>query len=800
MTNVTRNVNAIKFLIVFFFIGLNIDAIGQVEVSGRIVDRNIGAVPFTMVILKSKVPIHKNITALADNNGYFLVKNVIPGNYTFSATMMGFKVFSKELQVVASKNSLIIDDVMLIDEALSLEGVNITATKTKKIIEQRPDRIIMNVAGSVLAAGNDAYNLLSIAPAVQLINGRLSLQGKSNVLILLDGKKIPGASLESILASIPGDQIDRIELITKPSSRYDADASGGVIQILTKRDKQQGWNANITGNYNQGRYAGAAGNAGFRYNSKKVGFSLNGGYSGRGDLEEGYSNRDLYRGTEKVADFKQTFSYPDKTLGSLNISTSINYHLSAKSLLGADVDYIKSSINAKGNVYSNIIQLADLSTGNTVSDNKLKTNVDFSNYNLYYKTKFDTIGSDLSLNANYSRYLYNTDQQFSQVISPSDVSGASLFKNVTRSVYDIYTTSVDYTKAFSGSLKFDMGAKYALTNNNSNQFFNGEMSSDIGYKEAIYAGYLKGNQTWGKFSVQAGLRLEHTAYKINSFNIDSNYTNVFFNMLAEYKVTSDYSTSVSYRGAINRPSFNSLIPYMVFRDSYTSFVGNPLLKPELAHDFSWTNIYKKYSASLSYTRTTNKILPIYNYDPENFSYSETVGNFKQGTLWSLNVIVPIKFSSWWENTSSVNGMYQRINYSDPSSFLGLQLRDKYSFTANTFNSFKLSESWSAELAAIYYAPSILGLFNVSQLSNVTLGVKKVFLNKQAFVKVGVSDLFWKNKVTVTSNYIPIVETAYTRNDTRRVRISFQYIFGKKNLKPKKGNNSGNDTEKQRLGL
>ncbi len=291
-------------LLIILFLSVSYECFAQNSISGKVVDEHKVSIPFATVILKMKTTdtLLKRIV-LSDNSGDFLIRNIQAGAVHLTISSVGYISYEQDISP-GNEQSLKLPEIMLHDDRQTLTGVTISGRKP--LIQQKTDRLVMNVSGSVLASGNDAYNILAMAPSVQLINGNLSMAGKSNVLILLNGKRLPNATLESILAGIPGEQIERIEFITNPSSKYDADASGGVIEIYTKRSSELGWTAGVSGNVARGYRTGGGGDANFRLSTKKLDLTLSSGYHQRGHIERGFTNRDLYDGRTKVGDFSQT--------------------------------------------------------------------------------------------------------------------------------------------------------------------------------------------------------------------------------------------------------------------------------------------------------------------------------------------------------------------------------------------------------------------------------------------------------------------------------------------------------------
>lgn len=784
-----------------------LNSLAQQKISGRAIDQKHSTVPFATVTLKGEMgdsTVKKVV--LTDVNGLFSMEKVQPGKFLLTISSIGYLTLVQEINM-GSRNEVKLGDVVLKEDQQQLSGVTIKGTRP--LIQQKPDRTIMNVAGSVLAAGNNLYGILAIAPSVELINNKLTMNGKSNVLILLNGKKLPNTNLETVLASIPGGQIDYIEFIHNPSAKYDADASGGVIEIHTKKNTELGWMGGLSGNISQGYRTAGGINADFSGANRKLDWSISAGYNGRGQVERGYTKRELFQGRENVGNFDQRVDLSRGKGIDKNLSGSLNYQLGAKEVLGADVSIVSANLRGLGDINAIINERNEISTSKTLNDVFIQ--IDLANYNLFYKRTLDTLGSNLMITGNYALFTSKQQQEFHQNLS--DASGLEqqfVFRNNAPATYNIYTGTVDYTKNFNKLSKLETGLKYTFTDNVSHQtadtFEDGawvpkqDVLKELGYKEKIYAGYVNFNQQLGDFSLQMGLRAEKSTYSVVN-GIDSSYFNLFPNVRLDYKLNQDYTTSLSYAKNINRPSYESLIPYELFIDNYTSRRGNAFLRPEYAHSFSWNQLYKKYSLNLSYTRRVDAISDLIIYDEPNLKFIETKANFMAQQLFTASFSFPIKLTSWWSMNNRA-AIYQQI-VKVPAVFEanGVEKRSKANVTFNTMSSFKFGAGFTSEISAYYSSASIYSIYNMSAFSNVSMGVRKTLLKDRASIKLEATDIFYNNYRIGSTTTAPLISESLTKNDTRRVKLSFRYTFDK-SAKTKKGmvKSSGNASELDRLSL
>lgn len=781
--------------------------LAQSTLTGQVLDQQTQAgVSFATLVLKTPGPTGTVVNStLADEAGHFTFKGLKPGSYQLNVLMLNYAPFAQDLSLAAGAPPLALGTLKLAPAAQALTEVKVIGQRP--LLEQKPDRVTMNVAQSVLAAGNDGYSILSMAPAVQLRDGHLTFRGKSNVLILLNGKRLPGANLESVLASLPGDQIERIELISNPSAKYDADASGGVIEIYTKRSADAGWTANLGGNLSQGYRTGEGVNGGLRASNAKFDFSASGSVSNRDGIERGYENRTFFAGRTPAGTLRQNNDF-ETTIRDGSLAGSLNYHFDDRNTVGVDVQAVKSSIDAAGLINAAIEE--PLGRTNSISRNNGRMAIDLRSYNLFFQRKLDKQGSSLLATANYAQFVSRQQQTFDQYLQGArDSAGtSSVFRNSAPATYNIYTGALDYTKVLSATTRLESGLKYTGTYNTSQQqaelLTDGQWQpapttpfSQLGYREQIGAGYASLSRSYGKLALTAGLRAEGTRYQVRT-GVDSSYFNLFPNLRADYKASPNYTTSLAYARNVNRPAYENLIPYELFINNYTSRKGNARLRPEYANSFSWNNLYKGFGLQLAYTRTTNAIAQVYLYEPTTLRFVLTPQNFRERHLATVTLTAPVQVAKWWSINNTASVLYQQLSLPDVMEPAAIFTKHKVYFTASTDHSFTLGQGWTAQIYGAYGSPSFSGLLDYGSYSNVRAAVKKTLLHNQASLKLEVMDIFYQANVRVSSEVVPIVTDGLNRTDTRRVRLSFTYKFGKTSLKGHQVQTKANVDELNRL--
>ncbi|MDR2272213.1 MAG: TonB-dependent receptor [Sphingobacterium sp.] len=782
-------------LILFSSIFLSSSVMAQQKftINGHVSDDKNQSLPYVSYSIENEEKHTVLRGGLTDSFGNFKVSAINTGNYLLKISIIGYQ--EKIYRLTVDRDSTL--QITLTPTSNQLETVTITANRRQPIV-QKSDRVVMNVANSVLAAGNNVFDLLKMAPAVAVSNDGIEVQGKSGVLIILNGKRLPNASIKDLLEAIPADQIDRIEVITNPSVKYDAEASG-VIEIYTKNTTStDSWGGNIALNAAQGKKFHAGGNLGLYYNKNKFSLNLSGGYSNNGHVEVGGFNRYVYKGKDEIGQVKT-----DKDLGGkvkpLNLSAQLGYQLNDRQNIAFDFSLLNRDLDIEGKMDTRLKEYQPENETFTPINSQIDITTKFNSYNLLYNFKLDDLGSTFDLSGNYTAYQNSQSQNF---LPRTDPEGRIL--NDIKANYDIWTGMANYRKMFSKTQTFELGVKYTNTKNKSDEINRTgtdmtEENAVLGYKENILALYANYNAQLTEFlKLQVGVRGENTSYQVKDGR-DSSYWNLFPKVRLDFTVSPEYSTSFYYSSSISRPNYDFLVPYTRYFDTYSGLQGNPRLKPEFSNLIGWSHRFKTYSLSLEYEHVKDVISNQITYDEEKLFYMSTISNFSKSELLGLNLSVPIKIGKFWQSYNTI-GVYRQLNnIPDPFTQQNVHRNNTYP-NLKTNNIFSLSKDWDMDLSAFYRGGIIAGMNWAGELSNVSLGARKQFWEKRGFVKLDVSDIFLGQIQRGGSDFIPVRVIADSRNDTRRVRLTIGYKFGKTMSSDRKSTTDTNSEERGRLGL
>lgn len=748
-------------------------------------------------------------TEIADNNGKFNFNDLKEGTYQVKINKNGTEVYHSENISLTENKTLSSIDL----NVKSIEGV--TITKTKPLIERQDGKMIMNVENSIASTGNSAFEVLEKAPGVNIDNNdNISLRGKGNLLIQIDGKNTPmtGTDLANYLKGIPSSTIEKIEFITNPSSKYDA-AGSAIINIKLKKEQRKGTNGTISSSLGSGKYV--KNNNSFSINHRNKNINIFGNYSFA--YREAYNGLVLDRNFYEANTFKKAYvqdNYLKFKFNSHVAKAGMDYYLNDKNVLGFSVGLVSNKFNINGDnsnvtLGSNYLPESTFTTVNRSNDRW--TNVSF---NLNHKYTIDSLGSDISTDFDYINYANSSLQSFDT--RTHDISSGTdnldIIKGDMDGKLNIYSLKSDLTKNFSNDWKLESGVKTSFVKtDNDLKFFNASSGSpipDLGktnhfiYEENINAVYGNVSKKWEKFKVTGGLRIENTNVKgtqITTNQINKrNYTQLFPSAVLSYDLTDKSNLEINLSRRITRPSYNQLNPFKFYLDPTTMKAGNPDLNPQITMNYELTySLSNKYFATLSYSRNSDNITDILKPVIENGQIVtvQTIENLNSASYFGLNLIAPVKVTQWWDMNNSANFYYG--SYTGNVSGTQINNKGNFTFSINSINSFKLGNGFTAELTGNYKAREIYAYLNVSPNWYLNIGAQKKFKNNSV-LKLSFTDVFFTSNIKGQTLYNDYLENFAVKRDTRVATLSYTYNFGSsKNGQPRK--TGGAEDLKQRVG-
>lgn len=806
-----------KLCIFFFTLFTTLQLYAQNAVSGRVIDQTGNPLEFVTVTLHRALDSALVKGALTDAAGKYEFTQLKNGSYYVVAAQVGLKKqFSPAVTVEG--NSSLVTDLKLVEDTKTLNAVTITAQKP--FIEHQLDKTVVNVENSIVAAGSTALEVLEKAPGVIVDNeGRITLRGKDGVRIMIDGKpsQLSQDQLANLLRNTNSNLIQKVEIITNPSSKYDAAGNAGIINIIMKKNQLYGMNGQVSSTYGQGVYYKNFNslNLNYRYGKWNAFGSYN--YNTRMNFNINQIDR-IFRadnGKGAVTDSFVQYAYNRNPYISNAWRGGVDYNLSQKTTLGVLFTgnfghrNNKQQLLSKDNITT--IYAPDGSIRTSVHTRTMeedKWNEVSANFNL--KHTFDSLGREITFDAD--SYSFNTDNQQNFEVSSTGEVNAKQENNIART-FDIKSAKVDYVHPLSKKAKMEAGAKTSFVNSgNDIQFYNifgnrkeidRNITNDFKYEENINAVYANLNQELKKgFSYQLGLRIENTNIKGNQVTTDTSFTRHYTDffptayVMKKWGKKDKHSVRIGYSRRIDRPNYEDLNPFREFLDRYTYEQGNPNLTPQYSNNFEASYTFMgAMTIGTNYSKTTDAITFTVKQDDvlkQSFVTKQNVATLENFGV-NLNIPVPIK--KWWFVNTSMNYFINRYQ----GEFLGGNLDLKIPvLNLNIQNRFTLPKDWSAEVSGWYVSRASEGLFVGDPMYAVNAGISKQLLDRKLTLRLNAQDIFRTQQFSGSQKYQNLDIKVRSRFDSQQVRLTANYRFGNQKVQQARRRDGGANDEKNRI--
>jgi len=808
-------INPIKYfpcLLLIFLLRITTSPAQSVsELQGTIVDETGAALPYVNVLLLNASDSSLVKGTVSDTTGAYRITRIPDGTFRLSAQMIGYQsyfseVFSPE-QLPAG-----IQKIQLSEAITELGEVVVSASKP--MIEVTSNAIIMNVESSPILQNGTAQEVLEKSPGVVVDqNGNVSLKGKTNVLIYLDGKPtyLSESDLMQLLESTPAENIEKIEIMDNPPAKYDAQGNAGIINIVRKEQAAMGLNGQVGLNLGYGRYPKASPNLNLNY--RKGPLNVFGNYSYY--YSQRFQNNDIFRRipTEGgITTFDQT-SDRINWVRSHNFRSGADWSLTQRSTLGVLISGNVGNWNSTG---ENITQLGgdfDNPYTSLRADNQNRNNWNNLTYNLNFKHEWEDNG-ELTLDADFSQWKGNSYQNNNNYYFTNEGPSSEpplLVRTNTDSDIDILALQADYSRTIFGGWGLETGLKSSsVTTDNTLDFqikeesdfvTDPQRSNQFQYEENINAAYANVQKKWNEqWKMQLGLRGEHTASEGYSVTLDSlvqrDYLNLFPSASVSYTQKDRHSVSASYSRRIDRPNYGNLNPFEFFLDRFTFERGNPFLNPQYTNSYGLTYGYKNaIFTTLNYTRTTDAITQVLEQDAANQITYQTTLNLNRIENYSVNIAAPLPLAEWWMLNLNLTGYYNRVR--SPFTEGGQINKSQLSFNGRVQNTFTLPGDVKFELSGFYSSPTLWGMFEIGEQYQVDAGLSKT-LGKLK-VQASWNDIFniRENQVVIQQGNIDTI--VQNKWETRVFRLNLSYRFGNQKIKQARRRGTASDDLRQRTG-
>jgi iron complex outermembrane receptor protein len=760
-------------------------------------------------------------SAITNKNGHAEVLNVAEGNYLFKISAVNHQPVLTKSFMINSGQNLSAGIINMTVNAAALKEV--TVNTTRPFIQKLSDRIVVNVDNSIISAGSSAMDVLERSPGVNIDqNDVISLRGKSGVIIMIDGKPSPmsGADLANYLKGLPSSAIDHVDIITNPSSKYDAAGNSGIIDIHMKKDQRMGANGTFTTGYGQGVYPKANMGSTFNYRNKKINVFGNYNYAYRIGLNHLLLDRNFYEnGIYNGGDLKDNYS--KSPVRSNTARLGMDYFPNKKTIIGFVVNANFNHYTRKNNNASIVLNNAKepVNTFNSFASNN--DNGDNAVANINLKHTFDSTGKEVTADVDYG--VYNSSSLTVNSTHYYKLDGNPLQPDYTlngdqQGRLTLKTAKVDYVNPLGKGSKWEAGVKTSFVSaDNDVQFFDVSSGSPVNdvnktnhflYKEYNNAGYVNFSKTYKKFDVQVGLRGEQTnirtEQKMGNVKFDSGYFQLFPSAFLNYKLKEDNTIGVSVSRRINRPIYSQLNPFLFLIDVTTYATGRPGLLPELTWNYELSYTLKSLNFSLNYSYTKDpqnitlarfkEVFPNIP-SPENVTVQIPI-NLASSDYVGLSVSAPIRIKPWWNMVNNGNIYYQRFKGNFSGTFLN---NDRPAADIRTNNTFTLKKGWTTELNINLNTGGQYGFMVLDPQWGISAGVQKTILKTRGTLRFNITDIFWTNLPKAVITFNNYIEKWHAYRETRVANLTFSYRFGNNKIQASRRRTTASEEERQRAG-
>ncbi len=793
-------------------------------INGSVIDAEGKAMPFVTISVLTQDSSLLTGT-ITDDDGLYTIE-LTTNQYIIQASYVGY--------VTAYGGP----DFVLREETEKLAEVEVKAKKP--LIERQMDKLVVNVSASPLAAGSNGNDILRRAPGVRIDkDGNITVNGKS-VEIWIDGKPsyLSGQQLKAMLDGTDGNTIEKIEIISNPSAKYDASGQGGIINIKTKRNMMKGLNGILSAAYG-GMYFGDV----KRWLQMDM-VSLNLNYRSEktytyGQLTQVFGQNDIDLETYRKTPTLENYSYSGYAmdLQYYMVKVGNDWYIDSVNTFGfiLQVPYMKANQRIiDGRNYAYTVEGTD-TVSKSVSHTGAQIQSPQHTANLNYTHTFnDELERELTVNVDYNRY--NNKTTNTQLTDYEELLPYSLGLNInSQQVVDIYSAKLDFQTKFWKTGMIECGVKYGLSSTNNHMttdsIFNdiplSQTPQDFRYDEHVAAAYISVGKQFGEhWSVKLGLRGEYTYSFGNWLSADSvtrrSYFNPFPTAYIGYttsplgKLQQPIAVSASYTRRIKRPNYWMLNPFRTYVDAYSYQEGNTALTPEFNNDvelhFSWTQYL---NVTFNFAHTQDMFSQKTTILPDGMGYTKWI-NFGTCTTHGGNLsltelpLVP-KYVTAEDGTKTMQGAwlaltvnagwFHFINKSYEKNAEGKPVyenRTHYGYVGGTLSAY-LPKDWTLTFDGNWSSPMTTGYNKQGSMYFLSFGVRKMYMPKGLIFNLNIQDLARSLSMVDKSEGMAPGYESWHGNYVRqqRVMLSITWMFGQ--YQQHKNRKVGNMDELNRLG-
>ncbi len=773
--------------IILFLVSYSLFA--QSTITGKVTDNTKQPLSFSNVVLYDNSSNKALKAVIVEENGTYQFNDVKNGTYVVEASLFGYKTERSIVLNIDTAKNVTFDFVMKEDIPENLDEVVVVAKKP--VITQNAEKLVVNLENSEMVNSN-VRDIMKKIPGVLVTGNNLSYAGQTNVRILINGKQTNYMDMQTLLREMPADNIAKVELIQQPGAEYDADGSGALINIILKKNVKLGTYGTLksmVGYVDDFTFRKSASIASFK---GKINWQAGASYS-RGSWRE-----DLQIIRRVGDDVYDQFSRSPFDPNTLRLNAGFDYYINKKHTTGISVRHTRTESNRVTDNITNITSNGTLDMLET--DNRFERNWKLYVINPYYE--YDDETNKLTLDFNYVDYKStNENNLFQTGQSMVNYDNQRYFQDAD---YNIYAYQADYNRTVNDKISVRAGLKYSsvdsdsdlqsLVQTNTGDFINNpNQTNRFLIDEDIMAAYAKVNVKLDKWSFSGGLRWEQsetvgTSQNLNT-SLDRTIAKFFPSLSVTRNITEELAANVAYSYRIQRPSYETLNPFVYYYDPFTFEQGNPTLRPALTNSFRFNLTYENQPFfSVSYNKTDDTLFELISQNDATSETSRSVINLAKNENWSFSLFAPLSFVKGLEGYTGVIVNYNRFMSEELTPVLD---NKKWNMTWFTSAEYKLPWGIQSEVSGYYTSGGFEGQIEFDWIAGLDIAFSKKFMNDQLKVSVELEEIL-DRKFNGAINYDNVNANIISDFPRRNVFLQLSYSFGKKYNKKKNRKNSAGD--------
>ena len=796
----------IRLPVTLLFVTLFYQSSAQLIIRGQVQDTALEPLPLANVLLLHASDSSFVGGTVSDLQGHFELDLAEAGDYLIYSLMIGYQAAHVPVRVDQELMSTQFLTVTLSEEIRQLNEVVVQGERS--FYEKQADRMVVNVQSSTTAAGKSVLEILAKSPGV-VVNRQsnsVSLYGKNGVQVMVNGKvsRLPLSAVVQMLDGMSAANVEKIELITSPPAKYDAEGNAGLINIVTVENEGVGTNGtlSLTAGHNQG----PTGGVGLVANHHRKQFDIFADYSVLSDKNHmrWVDQRRIAHGSFTQTIVNNQARYPITNIH--NLRTGLEYSIGLKTKLRASVSGYHRNWDMNGITDNrNVVQ----------PDSTVTAQIHLHESNIWQSIS-GSLGAThqiserqkIQLDIDYLYYQNNNPSRYENMFTVNQTKAYQERIAVTKETpINFRVAKIDYENQLDDHWRIETGLKGSISNfvnrvsvssyQADRWITNDKFTNQADLDEKIWAGYVSFKWTASeRFDAYGGLRYEYTDTYLSTSEkqgiVDRTYGNWFPSINLTHRLSEKNSLVLAYARRLVRPVFNDIAPFVFFSGPNSFSAGNPALRPALSGSFDLSYQRNAWWLSLKYSDTRHLINML---QPEiNEKTGEQIfraQNMEYFRAWSFSSSLPLTLATWWELQSDVSVHYQTY----ATAYLSDNLTDNsWNVNFSGTSTFSLPRNFVVELSGNYQSKMIWGIWEFEPFGQLDIGIRKTLENDQGAITLACLDIFhtslWQADRTLPGRQV-YVRQDYDPN-VRSVTLTFTRSFGNRKVKTVRAKSAAED--------